>query len=75
MIVGCYTLDLYCKNTVTGGADKHSCERSPYDAVQPGQWVGKTYKGALRKALNDGWRIDPLDGDAICPRCASRNPT
>lgn len=69
MIVGCYTLDLYCKNTLTGGAKEHTCARSPYEANEPGQWTGRTYTICRAAARKDGWRFDPNDADVTCPWC------
>jgi hypothetical protein len=61
MIVGCYTLDLYCDNT-----DKNHVKNFP-----------DTFTGASRqqcegKATFDGWIIDNIAGTALCPECSVR---
>jgi hypothetical protein len=67
MIVGCYSMDLYC--------DKENCpvvaDKDRYWSVQA-QFTGRTERGCLREARQDGWRFKVIDGDrkAYCPTCA-----
>lgn len=56
MIVGCYSLDLYCRN------------ESRHDSVRPAQFTGRTFAACKRDAIASGWRFH-LDGDVSCPRC------
>ena len=63
MIVGWYSLDLYCDNKDVG-TDGHSYKQFP-----------KTYSSefgstARREARSEGWILDREKGTAICPNCS-----
>lgn len=58
MIVGCYTLDLYC--------DFENAEH-PWNAF-PKQFCGHTLGECKRAARKDGWTFHK-DGNARCPKC------
>lgn len=65
MIVGCYTLDLYC--------DVEGCTYNlRAGQLQPSQYTGVAGTECKRAARKDGWRFqDADDGQrAICPVCA-----
>lgn len=57
MIVGCYSMDLYCRNDF-----RHA------DGVRPAQFTGRTFAACKRDAIGAGWRFH-RDGDVTCPRC------
>lgn len=59
MMVGCYTLDLYC--------DRDSL-RHKYGEF-PHQYTGKTESSCRRQARLDGWRLNLRTGTDICPAC------
>ena len=58
MIVGCYSLDLYCD-----GPEASAC--SPLRSNQPAQFTGQTERDCLRTARRVGWRFT-RDGKAYC---------
>lgn len=63
MIVGCYSLDLYCDHNE---AREFVCHN------WPGQWAGRTRQDCLRQARQDGWVVQ-LDTDphrCFCPKHA-----
>ena len=58
MIVGCYTLDLYCDNE---GASCHEFDEFPHS-------YGAEFGSQCRaEARRDGWKLH--NGQAICPKC------
>lgn len=66
MIVGCYTMHLYCRNR-----DDDTC-------VAPMQWkalaynaeyTGRTYTQCVTQAKKDGWKFDKEADDVTCPEC------
>ncbi len=64
MIVGCYTMDLYCANW-------HDKDPSTCVGVSPGyapQFTGQTEAQCKRQARKAGWKFSRWD--AICPACA-----
>lgn len=61
MIVGCYSLDLYCDNE----AGPHK-----YDEF-PAVYTAQTGSKCRRLARKDGWKLDINGGKAACPRCVS----
>ena len=60
MIVGCYTVDLYCDHPDGG---KYACTH------WPGQFTGKTERGCLGQARRQGWQVDDPD-QVRCPKHA-----
>ena len=67
MIVGAYSLDLYCRHSsVSTGA-------SGFDRVHYGkhsQFVAQTRQGAMRQARGCGWVFSR--GDVTCPACVKK---
>lgn len=60
MIVGCYTLDLYCDKE----NDAHEFNEFPH------QFTGRTKSSCIRQAIKNGWSVR-LD-KAVCPKCKRR---
>lgn len=60
MIVGCYTLDLYCDVTYR----KH-----PWDYRFPHQFTGETFGECKKQAQRYGW-IFHRNSTVTCPHCA-----
>ncbi len=58
MIVGCYTLDLYCDNE----SDAHNFREFPH------QFTAERETDCMRQAAAKGWRFK--DNKAYCPKCA-----
>jgi hypothetical protein len=67
MIVGCYTLDLYCDRD---NPDGYTIADIPEHGFRefPHQFTGHTEGVCMRDAKRRGWRFQ--DGKAYCPRCA-----
>lgn len=65
MIVGCYTLHLYCDFERDG---KHGGVET-YKIGWPAEFTGKTESECLKEARKAGWRIFKAEGKAKCPRC------
>jgi len=61
MIVGCYTLDLYCENDGQYPDGIHSYDEFPHTYSHEN---GSQCRSAARK---DGWKL--TQGKAICPKC------
>lgn len=68
MIVGCYTLDLYCKNYPEPWVKS---DRHDYKEHFPTAYTGHTLAECKRDARRDGWRFT-RDGDCICPICTQQ---
>lgn len=67
MIVGCYTVDLYCENAEGVQA---TCSVG-YGYKGPPQYVGQTEGECLRAARADGWLFTrDRPRKAYCPKCA-----
>ena len=70
MIIGGYTLHMYCDNS--------SCRRMTDDGSfqckweGPDEYYGNTDKGAFADARQAGWKFDRKEYVAICLHCANR---
>lgn len=68
MIVGCYTMDLYCDN-----ADRKSegFRKTCTEGWERSQYIGMSYSGCMRSAKKEGWRF--RDGRfSYCPKCSAK---
>lgn len=66
MIVGCYSLDLYCARGPNNGKNAApTCK-----GLNPGQFTGRTEAECKREARSKGWRFLIVKGDVVCPWCA-----
>lgn len=55
MLVGCYTLHLYC--------DIRGCSKNSDTGYHcPAQYTGETMTECVKAAIADGWRIDRRSG-------------
>lgn len=63
MIVGCYTMHLYCD-----GPRKHDYGTMPLELV------GETEGACFARARKHGWRIDKHVHKAYCPACRKEVP-
>lgn len=65
MIVGCYSVDLYCDN-----------EKCPFiDMANPDVFTGETETQCLGDARRAGWQITrgkPHERKAYCPKCSTK---
>lgn len=58
MIVGCYSLDLYCDHPDGG---QYRCTN------WPGQWTGTTDRNCYAQARRAGWKLDLRQRQVLCP--------
>ena len=83
MIIGCYTLTLYCLNDPVSAGSEEEAERlratepqspSPYGGTTPRHWdihpsfTGQNLRDCKRQARQAGWVF--RKGDVLCPECA-----
>lgn len=59
MIVGCYTLHLYCDTKLAAHRNV------PF----PGEYCGETASECRQLARKVGWKLDLAKGTATCPNC------
>ncbi len=59
MIVGCYSMDLYCDGP-----------HEPWEisCKFPDKYTGRTLASCRRQAVRDGWRFS-RDNRVLCPEC------
>lgn len=65
MIVGCYSMDLYCD---TGHNATGMASMREYQLAQRHQYTGKTEAECKREARKDGW-LFRRDGRVFCRVC------
>jgi hypothetical protein len=67
VIVGCYSLDLYCDRD---NPDGYTIADIPEHGFRefPHQFTGHTEGVCMRDARRRGWRF--ADGKSYCPKCA-----
>ena len=71
MIVGCYTLDLYCDRfSVSPGevTDEHGHWYNEF----PHQFTAELGSECRAKAKQRGWKLNLKDGTALCPKCSGK---
>ena len=71
MMVGCYSLDLYCDNEATrwaDGSDEHGHAFGSF----PWQYTDETGSACRARARAAGWKINIKTGAALCPQCAKK---
>lgn len=71
MIVGCYTLDLYCDVPLDDW--RHRVNTGYTRGYGVAQYTGKTGSGCRVQARYDGWKLDLAAGTATCPTCVKAN--
>lgn len=67
MIVGCYTLDLYCDGK--GCLTNHPFGIGPESRYIPVQFTGETGQECRKEATRAGWVINNRAGTCLCPKC------
>lgn len=65
MIVGCYTLDLYCDRQGKHPDGIHAFEEFPHQYTHE---FGSVCRARARRA---GWLLG-RDGSALCPKCSGK---
>ena len=72
MIVGCYSLALYCDNdSATYYKDEAGNIVVPH--FRPWDYTSETGGGARKKARQAGWTINLTAGTAYCPHCKGKS--
>jgi hypothetical protein len=67
MIVGCYSLELYCENYKNGGLDGiHEFEEMPH------LFTSERREDCEKQARDIGWMINNKSGVCLCPRCSGK---
>lgn len=66
MIVGCYSLDLYCARDKISNGPEAGTATHPYDYF-PHQYTGTNERDCRAQARKRGWRF--YGGEAYCPLC------
>jgi hypothetical protein len=73
MLVGCYSIDVYCTNSTesSGGESLFVCS-----AITPGdrsggfaQATGQTERECVGQVQARGWKISKRDDRQFCPKC------
>lgn len=73
MIVGCYSLHLYCDfGKGPEGDQTHGGVRF---LEFPHEFTGKTESACLKEARKAGWKIYPAQRKAKCPKCVAATST
>jgi hypothetical protein len=68
MLVGCYSVDLYCENA-SGEHGEKTC-RVGWEYGGPPVYTGETLGECIRAARKDGWTItNDRPRKTFCPRC------
>jgi rubredoxin len=70
VIVGCYSLDLYCMNYLAAEGPDPVEGRCPTERAD--QFEGRNGRDAKAAARRKGWRF--MKGDALCPDCIAGLP-
>ncbi len=65
MIVGTYTLDLYC--------DTEGCDQPLAKLGQPDEFIAELGTTCRRQARQAGWTLK-RNGTAVCPQCSGKDP-
>lgn len=74
MIVGCYSLDLYCDNPLETyfGQGATPIGFHGFDEF-PHQFIAETGENCRQQARKRGWKLDLQNHKAYCPRCVLNN--
>lgn len=68
MIVGCYSLDLYCENFDIAKDQAEDELGHKYNDF-PDQFTGHSRAECVRNARRRGWIVNISGGKAYCPMC------
>lgn len=73
MIIGCYSLELYCDKA----ADETSIDGSNRDGIHeykefPSTFTGERRQDCEREARKMGWMINNETGICLCPKCSGK---
>ncbi len=73
MIVGCYSLELYC-DKAANDTDIHGSPQDPIHKYRefPEIFTGNRRQDCERQARKRGWLINNATGVCLCPRCSGK---
>ena len=79
MIVGCFTLHLYCDSPEHKRTDedfKYLSQQASriWDSMHPGEFTGETRHDCVRAARKAGWVLKAKANRAICPIHNNKRP-
>ena len=66
MLIGCYTLDLYCDNDKSGVKEDGTHDWREF----PHPFTGETFAVCAREARGRGWIISK--NHDLCPKCSGK---
>lgn len=73
MIVGCYSMDLYCDGATCRGRRLPVQGEAKYDGERVrDQFTGPNLAYASRVARQAGWKLDHKGSRAWCPHCSTK---
>ncbi len=72
MIVGCYTLDLYCDTPECENGRAVHTSNSDGIASAPATFTAEHGSECRKDARRAGWRLELREGLAWCPLCTGR---
>jgi hypothetical protein len=78
MIVGAYSLDLYCDNDAEpthhkiGGRLYVGTGQYPDLKELNDQYIGETFLECAKQARADGWKVDRKNDICLCPFCRGK---
>lgn len=68
MIVGGYTMHLYCRNAGKSADGPATFDLRHHETILNGEFCGRTFSECRRAAIAAGWRFG-RDKDVTCPTC------
>ena len=75
MIVGAYTLNLYCDRSGYGDSPNPTCPRDKLaTGGQVGEFVGRTRTDTIAQARRCGWLVKDAEDVCLCPQCRKVKP-
>jgi hypothetical protein len=75
MIVGGYSLNLYCDAENHPEYHKMTLEQRRNPDLEPGEFYGETASQCRKQARKAGWRINLVEQTVICPFCCKNQPS
>ncbi len=72
MIVGCYSLDLYCDNEEAHFVEPKRLQTTGYYDTPYFNSIGRSREGCLRLSKKAGWSVNFKTRTALCPQCKGK---
>ena len=71
MIVGCYSLHLYCDNMTPTGGQFYDIAGHRHDEF-PHEFTNETRQGCFAQARARGWILNYRTDKSLCPKCSKK---